>query len=313
MATLYTGPRGLRKREGGLSWAAVMGMPEVTGAIDIGGTRTRVALFQNGKLLSRVSFHTKGLREVKEALRKLLSRAKAEPSYIGVGAPAPLDMRRGVIHHCPNLPHWSGVRVVEELSREFRCPVYLANDATCAAIGELEFGHRARDFVYITWSTGIGGGIVSGGRVVWGKDGQAGEVGHMVILPQGPHCRCGKRGCLEAIASGTGIARAARELFGRKLTAATVVRRAREGDPTAIRIVRRACEAMGQGIAILWEIFEPELIVLGGGLTRSWDYLGPVVLSAAREFSREMPRIELTPLGDDVGLFGASALHKHIE
>jgi len=286
-------------------------MGKVIGAVDIGGTRTRVGLFHGGRLLARTSFPTRGLPEVAEALRTLLSRVKAEPASIGVGAPAPLDMRRGVILGCPNLPHWNGVAVAEELSREFGCPVYLANDATCAAIGELEFGHRARDFVYITWSTGIGGGIVSGGRVVWGKEGQAGEVGHMVIHPQGPHCRCGKRGCLEAIASGTGIARAARELLGRKLTAATVVRKAREGDPTAQRIVQRACEAMGQGIAILWEIFYPEMIVLGGGLTRAWDYLGPLVLSAAREFSRPAPRVELTPLGDDVGLYGASALHLH--
>ena len=287
-------------------------MGKVIGAVDIGGTRTRVGLFRDGELVSRTSFATKGLPEVTEALRRLLSRIKAEPACIGVGAPAPLDMRRGVVLNCPNLPHWNGVAVVEELSREFGCPVYLANDATCAAIGELEFGHRARDFVYITWSTGIGGGIVSGGRVVWGEDGQAGEVGHMVVLSQGPHCRCGKRGCLEAISSGTGIARAARELFGRKLTAATVVRKAREGDPTAQRIVQRACEAMGQAIGILWELFRPELIVLGGGLTGSWNYLGPAVLSAAREFSRFPPRVELTPLGDDVGLYGASALHKHV-
>ncbi len=287
-------------------------MRRVIGAVDIGGTRTRVALFLEGRPIARTSFATKGLPEVVEALRRLFLRSKAEPVAIGVGAPAPLDMRGGVVLNCPNLPHWNGVAVVEELSREFGCEVYLANDATTAAIGELEFGHRARDFVYITWSTGIGGGIVSGGRVVWGKEGQAGEVGHMVLLPQGPHCRCGKRGCLEAIASGTGIARAAQELFGRRLTAATVVARARDGDPAARRIVARACEALGQGIGILWEIFEPEMVVLGGGLTRSWDYLGPMVLSAAREFSRVAPRVELTPLGDDVGLYGASALHKHI-
>jgi glucokinase len=281
-------------------------------AVDIGGTKTRVGLFRDGSLLFRTSFATKGLAEVVKALRVLLSRAKAEPYSIGIGAPAPLDMRHGVILNCPNLPHWNGVEVVTELSREFDCEVFLANDATCAAIGELEFGHRSPDFVYITWSTGIGGGIVSGGRVVWGVEGQAGEVGHMVLAPQGPHCRCGKRGCLEALASGTGIARAAAELFGRKLTAATVVRKAQEGDVAAQRLVLRACEAMGQGIGILWEIFEPEMIILGGGLTRSWDYLGPFVLSAAREFSRTPPRVELTPLGDDVGLYGAAALYKHI-
>ena len=291
---------------------AVTGMESMIAAVDIGGTRTRVGLFREGELVSRTSFPTAGLREVVRALRELLRRAGVRPASIGVAAPAPLDMRRGVVLNCPNLPHWNGVRVVEELTAEFGCDVYLANDATCAAIGELEFGHRAQDFVYITWSTGIGGGIVSGGRVVWGKDGQAGEVGHMTLMPQGPHCRCGKRGCLEALASGTGIARAARELLGEELTAAEVVERARGGDPGALRIVSRACEALGQGIGVLWEVVEPEMIVLGGGLTRSWDYLGPMVVSAAREFARTPPRVELTPLGDDVGLYGASALHRHL-
>jgi len=284
----------------------------ITVGVDIGGTRTRVALFREGTLIAREAFPTEGLPEVVAAIRKLLAARGAErPDTIGVGAPAPLDMRRGVILNCPNLPHWSGVRVVEELERAFSCPVYLANDATCAAIGELEYGHRARDFVYITWSTGIGGGIVAGGRVLWGKSGQAGEVGHMVLLPNGPHCRCGKRGCLEALASGTGIARAARERLHRELTAAQVVELARNGDPGALSIVLQACQALGQGIAILWEIFEPEIIVLGGGLTNSWDYLGPYVLEAAARMARSEPRVELTPLGDDVGLYGAEALPRH--
>lgn len=280
--------------------------------VDIGGTRTRVGAFFQGRLLARRAFPTRGLGEVIEAIHGLLGELGwRSPEAIGVGAPAPMDMRAGVILGCPNLPHWSGVRVTDRLRAEFRCPVYLANDATCAAIGELEFGHRAGDFVYITWSTGIGGGIVSGGRVVWGASGRAGEIGHMVLLPGGPPCRCGKRGCLEAIASGTGIARAAEERLGEGLSAEEVVGRARGGDAGARGIAEEACRAFGQGLSIVWELLEPELIVLGGGLTRSWDYLGPMVVEALTEMARGEPRVVLTKLGDDVGLYGAAALPDH--
>lgn len=285
---------------------------EGTVGVDIGGTRTRVGAVARGRILARRAFPTQGIAEVKDAIRAVMAEVGwARPGAIGVGAPAPMDMRGGKILGCPNLPHWNGVEVTRELGDAFACPVYLANDATSAAIGELVFGHRAHDFVYITWSTGIGGGVVSGGRVAWGATGQAGEVGHMVLDPDGPPCRCGKRGCLEAIAAGVGIARAARERLGERLSAREVVDRARRGDGRALAIVDEACRAMGQGIAILWEVLEPELIVLGGGLTGSWDFLGPKVLAAAHGLARTPVRVELTPLGDDVGLLGAAALPDH--
>lgn len=281
--------------------------------VDIGGTRTRVAAVEQGRLLARRAFQTQGIREVENAIREVLAAAGwTAPATIGVGAPAPMDMREGRILGCPNLPHWNGVEVRQELQHSFQCPVYLANDATCAAIGELAYGHRARDFVYLTWSTGIGGGIVSGGKVVWGATGQAGEIGHMVLHPGGPPCRCGKLGCLEAMASGVGIARAAVETLGQNLTAHQVVERARGGDPLADAIVADACRALGQGIALLWELLDPELVVIGGGLTGSWGFLGPRVRAAASEMARSEPRIERTQLGDDVGLLGAAALPVHI-
>ncbi|MFH1609141.1 MAG: ROK family protein, partial [Candidatus Bipolaricaulota bacterium] len=155
--------------------------------VDIGGTQTRVGAVGEGRVLARRAFPTHGIQQVKDAIREVLAETGwTEPGTIGVGAPAPMDMRAGRILGCPNLPHWNGVEVVRELEDVFGCPVYLANDATCAAIGELAFGHRAHDFVYITWSTGIGGGVVTGGRVAWGATGQAGEIGHIVLRPDGP-------------------------------------------------------------------------------------------------------------------------------
>ncbi len=280
--------------------------------VDIGGTRTRVAAVQRGQILARRAFPTGGMAELQKAVEEVVREAGwSKPEAIGVGAPAPMDMRQGVILHAPNLPHWNGVNVVKELGALFGCLVFLGNDATCAAIGELVYGWKSKDFLYVTWSTGIGGGIVAGGEVVWGTTGQAGEIGHIPLRPDGPRCRCGKRGCLEAFAGGLGLSDRAWEGLGERLSALELVKRAQQGDPGPARLVDEACQAMGQALAIVAELLEPELIVFGGGLTHSWGFLEPKVETALREMSRVKPRLELTRLGDDVGLLGAAALPFH--
>lgn len=280
--------------------------------MDIGGTRTRVGAVRAGQVLARRVFPTRGLAEVKEAIAALLKEVGWEkPDAIGVGAPAPMDMRQGLILNAPNLPHWDGVNVVEGLRETFRCPVFLGNDANCAALGELVHGWKARNFLYVTWSTGIGGGIVAGGQVVWGATGQAGEIGHITLDPNGPLCRCGKRGCLEAIAGGAALGDRALERVGQRLSAKELVERARKGEPGALSLVDSACLAMGQALAIVAELLEPEMIIFGGGLTNSWDFLGPKVVTGLQTMSRVRPRVELTKLGDDVGLLGAAALPLH--
>jgi glucokinase len=280
--------------------------------VDIGGTRTRVGAVQDGQILARRVFPTRGLEEVREAIAQLLKEVGWDkPEAIGVGAPAPMDMRRGLILNAPNLPHWEGVNVVDGLKEAFQCPVFLGNDANCAALGELVYGWKARDFLYVTWSTGIGGGIVAGGQVVWGATGQAGEIGHITLNPDGPRCRCGKRGCLEATAGGAALSDRALERLGERLSAEELVKRAKRGEPGPLALIDSACLAMGQALAIVAELLEPELIILGGGLTNSWDFLGPKVVGSLQMMSRVRPRVELTKLGDDVGLLGAAALPLH--
>ncbi len=280
--------------------------------VDIGGTRTRVGAVFSEKILARRIFPTRGLPELRDAIEKILEEVDWErPDAIGVGAPAPMDMRRGLILHAPNLPHWNGVNVVEELRAAFGCPVFLGNDANCAALGELVFGWKAQNFLYVTWSTGIGGGIVAGGEVVWGATGQAGEIGHIPIRPEGPRCRCGKIGCLEALAGGAGLSDRAFELLGERIPAEEIVERAQKGEASLLNLVEEACKAMGQALAIAAELLEPEMIILGGGFTASWEFLGPRVVAALNSLSRVRPRVELTKLGDDVGLLGAAALPLH--
>lgn len=280
--------------------------------VDIGGTRTRVGAVVEGKILARKEFPTQGVAELRSAIAEVLQKVGWEkPDAIGVGAPAPLDMRRGLILRAPNLPHWDGVNVVEKLGPAFSCPVFLGNDANCAAVGELTYGWRCKDFLYVTWSTGIGGGIVAGGNVVWGATGQAGEIGHITVRLDGPRCNCGKYGCLEALAGGAALRQHALERLGQPLSAAELVERARKGEPGPLALVEEACVAMGQGLAIATELLEPEMIILGGGFTASWDFLGPKVLATLERLSRVPPRVELTKLGDDVGLLGAAALPLH--
>jgi glucokinase len=280
--------------------------------VDIGGTRTRVGAVKGGRILARRVFPTQGIAEVREAIRAVVGEAGwGVPDAIGVGAPAPMDMRQGLILNAPNLPHWNGVNVVGELRATFGCPVFLGNDATCAAVGELAYGWRAKDFLYVTWSTGIGGGIVAGGAVVWGVTGQAGEIGHIPLRPDGPRCRCGKIGCLEALAGGVGLSDRALERLGRRFTAEELVARARNKEPGPLALLEEACFAMGQALAIVAELLEPGMIIFGGGLTQAWDFLGPRVVEALYSLSRLRPRVELTKLGDDVGLLGAAALPFH--
>lgn len=289
-----------------------IGFMERLVGVDIGGTRTRVGAVLSGKVVARRTFPTRGVAELRFAIQEVLAEAGwAKPAAIGVGAPAPISMRQGLILNAPNLRHWTGINVAKELGKDFACPVYLGNDANCAALGELVYGWQAKDFLYVTWSTGIGGGIVAGGRVVWGRTGQAGEIGHITLRPTGPRCRCGKVGCLEALAGGAGLSDRAWEKFGQRVSAAELVERARRGEPAAAALVEEACFAMGQALAIVAELLEPEMIIFGGGLTGSWDFLGPKVVAALSRMSRVPVRVELTKLGDDVGLLGAAALPRH--
>lgn len=281
--------------------------------VDIGGTKTRVGAVWNGKILARRDFPTCGLAEICAVIREVLQEVGWEkPDAIGVGAPALVDMQQGRILCAPNLPpYWNGMNVVEELKHVFACPAYLGNDANLAALGELVYGWRAADFLYVTWSTGIGAGIVAAGRVIWGANGQAGEIGHLPLQPDGPQCNCGKYGCLEALAGGAALCARARERLGQALSAKEIVERAKQGEPGSLALVEEACAAMGQGLAIAAELLDPEMIIIGGGFTGSWDFLGPKVVAVLARFSHARPKVELAKLGDNVGVLGAAALPFH--
>lgn len=306
-------------------------------AVDLGGTQLRAALFTpDGVIHKRVSRETNASAGPDAVLERICQTAEqivpkdGRVQAIGVSAPGPLDPFNGVVLGAPNLPGWDRVPLRDILSARFDVPVVVGNDANLAALGEHRFGagRGYDDMIYMTISTGIGGGIVVRGKLLLGYKGLAGEIGHMVMQPGGPLCGCGNRGCLEALASGTAIGHQARTLVssGRApgilaaaggdaamVSSKTVGQAAAAGDRVATKLLRRAGRYIGIGIANLMHLLNPQCFVLGGGVTHAGELLFKPIRRTARRWVQvpqyaDDTKIVPAELGDDAGLFGALAL-----
>jgi glucokinase len=303
-------------------------------ALDIGGTKLAAGLVDAGaRVRSFLTMRTPAGHDpgsVLDALfalgRKAVVDAGAdwpEVAAVGIGCGGPLDAERGVVLAPPHLPGWHDVPVTELAEQAFGRPAALDNDGTAAAAAEHRYGAGVgtRQMVYLTLSTGVGGGAVLDGRIYRGATGNGTELGHLVVDRRGRACRgCGGQGCLEAYVSGTSIAERARvdmdpasSLAGiDPLTAADVATHAAAGDPLAARVWRHTVEALGTGLVSIANLFEPELIVLGGGVTRAGDALiGPAraaVRSAAMTPGGRAVRVQRALLGDRVGVVGAAVV-----
>jgi glucokinase len=262
--------------------------------------------------------------------RRLVIEAAVEWSaveLVGIGCGGPLDRVTGTVHEPVNLPGWIDYPIVRRVEDALGRPAVLENDATAALLGELWFGaaRGRRDVAYFTISTGIGGGIALDGEVRRGAAGNAGEFGHQSVAWDGWPCACGRRGCVEAFASGTNIARRAREAVARKpgarlielagsadaITAAHVVAAVREGDPLAREVWDATTAVLGAGVANVVNLFNPELVVLGGGVTAAGNLLlEPVARSARTALPPAANAVEivLAALGSNVGIVGAAAV-----
>ncbi|MGH7867103.1 MAG: ROK family protein, partial [Candidatus Dormibacteraceae bacterium] len=258
--------------------------------IDLGGTQVRVAFARlDGQIQTVAKTKTILLGTPRHMVAWLADQVSRHGlvgrlKSVGIGAPGPVDVERGILVNPPNLPHqpnlegWQNTHLGELLGTAMDCPIHLQNDATLAGWGEFHqgAGQGVRDMLYITWSTGVGGGLVLNGELYAGAHGSAGEVGHMVLDPQGPLCGCGQRGCLEAFCSGANVFKQ----YGK--SAVELLRSSLEGDQEAREIIQRIAGHMGQGLVNLANLFDPELIVIGGGFTRSWGQLQPLLLAALR-------------------------------
>ncbi|MEK8026953.1 ROK family protein [Pseudaquabacterium rugosum] len=305
--------------------------------LDLGGTQVRAALVApDGRLLARAATRTDvsgGPRAVVEQMRRLVDDVTAgQPRHglagIGVCAPGPLDSAEGMVLGIPTLPGWTDVPLTAWLQEALELPVRLENDGVGAALGEWRYGagRGLSDFVYVTVSTGIGGGVVSDGRLLRGRRRLAAHIGHMTVVPDGPLCPCGNSGCWEAVASGSALGRRAREAAAAEPSgrlaelahalaggadAAVLVRAARDGDAAAGRLIDEEASALGLGIVNLLHLFSPQRVVLGGGVAQAFDLLQAGI---AREIDkRAMPPFRDVPVvaascGQDAGLVGAAAL-----
>lgn len=307
-------------------------------AVDIGGTKFITAVIgTNGKILSRVYCLTLSHEGPEKIIGRLITAIKnsieksglesRELSGIGVAAAGIVDIRRGLITEAPNLPNWHNVPLRDRLANEFDMPTFIINDASAAALGEYSLGasNGLNNLIYMTVSTGIGGGIIINGELYEGTDGCAAEVGHMIIQAGGPLCSCGRHGCLEALASGTAIARMAKELLqkgersiltemmnstGTDITAETVVVAARRGDALASRVIGMSAWYLGIGLANLVDIFNPQMIIIGGGVSGAGEMLLRPARKSMKEHAFRLPsktvRIVRSKLGTNAGLLGAA-------
>src|SRR5690606_12099214 len=241
--------------------------------IDLGGTKILAAVVEDGRVIARerVATPQTGFDDVADAMataaRTLLSRGFAVEA-VGVGSPGPLDPARGRVRFAPNIAGMIDAPIVEALERRLDLPVTLENDANAAGYAEHLYG-AARDLessVFVTISTGIGGGLFLGDRVIRGANGLAGEIGHMTLLPGGRMGGDGHGGSLEAMAEGRSIARDASYAYGIEMDTPEVFERARSGERKALGIVDNAAAFTGIGIANLVKIFDPQGFVIGGGM-----------------------------------------------
>jgi glucokinase len=295
-------------------------------AFDIGGTKLAAGVVDgSGHVHSFAVVPTEPERGPDEVLARLFELGRrvvgesglgwGEIGAIGIGCGGPLDAERGLLLAPPHLPGWRDVPVTALAEREFDRPAVLENDATAAAMAEFRYGAGAgtENMVYLTLSTGVGGGIVLGGRLYHGAAGNGGELGHVTVDWHGRPCRgCGRRGCLEAYVSGTSNAARAREAGLSFETAEQVAAAARAGDAGAAAVWDETVEALACGLTSIVNLFEPELVVVGGGVARSGEQLlAPArawVLEHAMGPAGRVVDVAAAALGERVGVVGAAAI-----
>ena len=301
-------------------------------AVDLGGTHIRAASYRHSETipLKHQKIKTRSKDEtIFERILHLIEDVIPEGETldaIGVAAPGPLNPLTGIVIETPNIQEWKNFPLVEKLTKAFGVPAYLGNDANLAALGEWRYGAaQGHDHVlYLTISTGIGGGVISDGQLLEGRDGLAAELGHTTILANGPICGCGHKGHLEAFSSGTGIAKYLEEKLkddtvesslrsSKKRGAEAIAEAAREGDPLAISAYQRAGKYLGIGVANFLHAFNPSILIFGGGVSQSGDLIFKSFHDSLKEHIFNPAYLEdliitTVALGDDAGLLGALAL-----
>lgn len=313
--------------------------------VDLGGTMTKLAFVrENGDIVSTWEMATDNnnegnnipyniARSIEDQMGKM-GAEKVQLKGIGIGVPGPVEYSTGVVIQTVNLSWHPFYPLKEILEKLTSLPVSVENDANCAALGEMwkGAGKGTKNMVLVTLGTGIGGGVIANGQIIRGVNGAGGEIGHITCIPNGgAPCNCGKTGCLETVASATGIVRLATEkindnhsqgilaeVFQRKgkITAKDVFDCGRLGDEISLNVIKEASYYLGLALANVANTLNPEMIIIGGGVSKSGDMLLPLVQSTFYQFAfspvKQSTHLTIASLGNKAGMIGAAWLAKNM-
>ncbi len=301
--------------------------------IDIGGTKCAVVLGDRSHIVKKLRFETTSYAETVERIFAAVGSMGAADA-IGISCGGPLDSRRGIIQAPPNLPGWDNIPITKLLQDRFGIPAYLCNDANACALAEWSYGagKGTKNMIFLTFGTGMGAGLILNGKLYEGTNGMAGEVGHLRMAPFGP-VGYGKQGSFEGFCSGGGLAQLGKDLvleqlqMGKqvsyckskndlaKITAKSLSEEAQKGDPIAKEVFRICGEKLGEGLAYLVDLFNPERIVIGSIFQRAEDLLRPhmeaILQREALPHALHCCRIVAAELGDAIGDYAALAVSYH--
>lgn len=310
--------------------------------VDVGGTFIKAGIVRDGQLISKLSIPTeneKGTETILNNIAKAAEMAAAEVGKTitdfdcaGFGIPGNVDDKEGVVVMCPNLGGWRQFPFKKEMEKLLPLKVYVGNDANCAVLGETVSGAAAgaQDAVLLTLGTGVGGGMVCGGRLITGHAGLGAELGHMCLIPGGVQCGCGMKGCLEAYCSVTALVRQTKEKMAENadslmhayakdagiVDGRTSFECAKLGDKAALEVVETYTDNLALAIGSLITIFRPEVVLLGGGLSNQGAYLTDMINAKTPRYVfasgfAYVPEVKKALLGNDAGIIGAAYLSDH--
>ena len=304
-------------------------MPDYTIGVDLGGTNHRAAaISRSGQIMDKISgsvHFSEGraavMNDMVSGITQLREKHGAEGlAGIGIGVPGFILIKEGIIRNSPNLPFLENFPIRDEIEHRLNTFVILENDANAAAQGEkwMGAGRDVEDLVLLTLGTGVGGGIISGGRIIRGAQGMAGELGHIPVVANGNPCRCGSQGCVEKHASATAVTAMAKLLhLGDNLTSKDVYDLAKQesGEGAQAREIWRVMgETLGMTLAMLVNTFNFPLYLLSGGVLAAWEFFAPPMMrmletrSATYRLTKDTTRVEPATLGNEAGLYGAAYL-----
>ncbi|MDF7669102.1 ROK family protein [Lactobacillus sp. ESL0703] len=293
--------------------------------IDIGGTTTKLGFIsETGTILKKWSLPTIKTNNEFQMLDAITASYKNETEHdfilsgVGIGVPGSVNPQTMAVYDCNNLGWHDNIDIASYVSSNLNTLVRVENDANVAALGEIWRGScSSNNILYVTLGTGVGAGIVLNGKLVSGSLGAAGELGHVIVDPNGFMCSCGNRGCLETVASATGIVRLYKHYSKNsisKTTAEEVFNRAKSGEQISLEAVDTACDFLGLGIANTVNLLNLEEVIIGGGVSAAGEFLRNKIQNSMNKYlylnNKEHVQLKLASLGNDAGILGAAYLVK---